>query len=169
LVLHPASSLSRTTQTAHWHEDLMGYLPIAAGVAYSADAPVLSSGDRPILSANGRMLIAQKPGADKIIDFYLDSGDAMFSRQAQYPLLILGLLSRLSGRSLEMEPLSVSRDPRASRIIPSALPIATAAPAEIESVTGRFTNPILVAVVLLLLADAALGLAAASGRLNWQA
>jgi len=170
LVLHPVSNPRRSTQSAHWHSELStGYLPIAAGLAYSDAAPALSSANKAILSANGRMLISSRPGAGKIIDCYLDIGDAAFTRQAQYPLLIIGLLSHLGGRSLETLPLGTSRDPRASLITPTAIPPGTSANTVRQRVEVSYTSPILLAVLLLLLADAALFLLATPGRANWQA
>ena len=170
LRLHPLQGRRRTTQSAHWHKRLTtGYLPLAAGIAYSDEAPALASASSPLLSANGRVLIGQRPGARKLIDSYLDSGDAGFSREPPYPLLYLGLISYLGGQSLELAPLSVSRDIDASRISP--LPLAgVGAPAALPaSAVTTFTNPILFIVFVLLLLDAALGLRLAQGRLNWQA
>ena len=169
LRLHHAISVHRTTLPAHWHSELSpDYLPIAAGVAYSNEAPALSSANHPILSANGRMLILKKPGTGNVIDCYLDTGDAAFSREAQYPLLIFAMISRLTERSLETSPLTIGRDIRASRIIPMAFPTGAASLPAVQPVKILFTNPILIAVLLLLVMDAALSLFAASGKLNWQ-
>jgi len=170
LVLHPASNLRRTTQSAHWHEALStGYLPLTAGLAYSNEAPTLASSNTPILSANGRVLISQRADADRVIDCYIDTGDAAFSREAQYPLLVLALISRLSGRNLETVPLTIDRDPRASRITPIAFPVDAASRASPRPSAILLTTPILLAIFLLLLMDAARGRFTAPGKLNWQA
>jgi hypothetical protein len=115
------------------------------------------------------VLIGQQPGARKLIDSYLDSGDAGFSREPQYPLLYLGLIGYLGGHSLELAPLNVSRDFEASRI--AALPLVTAATSAAlpAPAVATFTNPILLIVFVLLLLDAALVFRLAQGRLNWQA
>lgn len=168
LRLHPAIDLRRSEQRAHWHRQLpSGYLPIGAGLPYSAAAPALTSANMPILSADGRMLILQRPGPRKIIDCYLDSGDADFTREARYPLLMLALLARLSGRDLEMAPLTVERDTSASLIAPADLSTAAARVGP-RAETTPLRNPLLVAVILLLLADAALGLSRARGNPAWQ-
>jgi hypothetical protein len=170
LVLHPVSNLRRTTQSAHWHQSLStDYLPLTAGVAYSNAAPTLASANTPILSANGRMLILQRPGTDKVIDCYIDTGDAAFSREAQYPLLMLALISRLSGRNLETVPLTIDRDPQASRITPIAFPVGAASRASPRPAVILLTTPILFAIFLLLVTDAVLGRFTAPGKLNWQA
>lgn len=169
LRLHQALTVRRTTQSAHWHSELSpDYLPIAAGVAYSNEAPALSSTNTPILSANGRMLILKKPGTRNVIDCYLDTGDAAFSREAQYPLLIFTLISRLTERSLQTPPLTISRDIRASRIIPIAFPTSSASQLVDQPAKTLFTNPLLIAVLLLLVIDAALSLFVASGKPKWQ-
>ena len=170
LVLHPASNLRRTTQSAHWHQALStGYLPVTAGLAYSDEAPTLVSTNTAILSANGRMLILQRAGTDKVIDCYIDTGDAAFSREAQYPLLVLALISQLSGHNLETVPLTISRDPRASRITPIAFPVGAASRASPRPTAALLTTPILFAIFLLLVMDATLGRFTATGKFNWQA
>jgi hypothetical protein len=166
LVLHPASNLRRTTQSAHWHQQLSrGYLPVAAGVAYSNEAPALSSANTAILSANDRMLILQRPGTDRVIDCYLDTGDAAFSREPQYPLLMLALISRLGNHSLETMPLTIDRNPRASRITPTDLQIGAASQTAPRAQIVLLTNPVIFIIFLLLITDAVL---ATSGRPGWQ-
>ena len=170
LVLHPASNLRRTTQSAHWHQAVStGYLPVTAGVAYSNEAPTLSSVNTAILSANDRMLILQRPGSDKVIDCYIDTGDAAFVHEAQYPLLMLALISQISGRNLETVPLTIDRDPLASRITPIAFPLGAPSRASARATDVILTTPILFAIFLLLVTDAVLGRFAAPGKLNWQA
>ena len=169
LWLHPVQGARRTTQSAHWHQQLTaGYLPLAAGLAYSDAAPVLTSAGAPLLSANDRLLLGQRPGARKHIDSYLDSGDSEFSRTPAYPLLYLELIGYLSGHSLELPPLSVNRDIEASRISPLPLAIAAASATRPAPAVTLFSKPILFAICLLLLLDAALWLRLAAGRLNWQ-
>jgi hypothetical protein len=166
LRLHPARDLRHTAQAAHWHQQLtMGLLPVFAGVAYSNTAPVLSSQGIPILSADGRILILQNTGSRKVIECYLDTHDAAFSREALYPLLMLALLGRLSDGNLETAPQSIRRNIAASRILAEALPVNTAPRVSVqslESITTPSDKLILFAVLLLLLADAALGLYRAS-------
>jgi hypothetical protein len=121
LRLHPTPVTRRTTQPAHWHKQpMVGYLPLAAGIAYGDQAPALAPASSPLLSANGRVLIGQTPGPRRVIDSYLDSGDSGFAHTAQYPLLFLGLIGYLGGHSLDLPPVSVSRDieHRASRRCP---------------------------------------------------
>lgn len=168
LVLHPVADTLRSTQRAHWHRELtIGYLPIGAGVPYSNRAPPLSSGGDALLSADGRMLVARDPDAARVINVYLDASDTVFSRQPQYPLLILGLISELSGHQLDAAPAASRRDPSASRIRPLPLSVGEArhTPSVPDAIALR--GPIIALLVLLLLADAIPALRAASGNSNW--
>jgi len=157
LRLHPSQSILHTTQSAHWHPDIaLNSLHLAAGLAYSDAAPPLSSSGNPILSADGRMLILQRQESAQTIDSYLDTSDTTFARRPEYPLLILGLIGRLAGRSPGTDPLTASRDRTASRITPAALAITPAPAGEARATQTSLTSLLLIAALLLLVVDAAL-------------
>jgi len=171
LRLHPTPRTRRTTQSAHWHRQLSpGYLPLAAGLVYGEQAPALATSAAPLLSANERVLIGLAPGQPRVIDCYLDTGAGEFAHSAQYPLLLLGLIGYLGGHSLDLAPLTVSRDIEASRILPLPISAGRALPAPPPApAAGVFTSLILFGVLVLLLLDAALWLRAARAELDWQA
>jgi hypothetical protein len=157
LRLHPAHSILHTSESGHWHHDITpNSLQLAAGLAYSDSAPPLSSRASPILSADGRMLILQQQQSAQTIDSYLDTSDTAFARQPEYPLLLLGLISRLSGSSLGADPLTASINRIASRIAPAALSITPAPPAETRPAQTSLTGMLLITALLLLVVDAAL-------------
>ena len=163
LRLHPAGSVRRTRQTAHWHNDVsMDSLRMPPGLPYADQAPALSYAATPILSADDRLLILQRHGAGQIIDSYLDLSDPFFARRPEYPLLLLGLIGRLTGRALDNAPLTASRDREASRIRPTALPPMPAAAMQTQATSESFASLPLFGALLLLLLDVAL----ASGRFH---
>ncbi len=165
LVLHRPISIHRTTQTAHWHKELlMDYLPVETSVAYSDEAPALSSDNIPILSADGRLLVLKQPDNRNIIDCYLDTSDPAFSRRAQFPLLIFGLISHLTQSNLETPPLTISRNIEASRIAPkhfSSIPVNHIAA---QPIRNFIVTQLLLVTLLLLIADAALNTSMISGK-----
>jgi len=157
LKLHPARTIRRTTHSAHWHSAGGTDSPrLPAGIPYSDEAPALASGATPLLSADARMLILKQQGAARVIDSYLDTSDPGFAAQAEYPLLILGMITRLSGRDLDFAPVSAARDVGASRIAPRALTTVAASPAETRPVETSLVPPLVYAALLLLLLDAAI-------------
>jgi hypothetical protein len=165
LVLHPATTPLRSTQRAHWHRELaMGYLPVGAGAAYNERAPLLASPGTPILSADEHMLIAGDSATAEVVHVYLDFGDAAFAHEAQYPLLILGLLSEITGYELDTAPATSSRDPSASRIRPLPLPVGDATPPPPDANAISFRKPIIALLLLLLLADAVPAFRSAAGK-----
>ena len=166
LMLHQADSEHQTTQTAHWHKKTAMDLPtLAAGLFYSKNAPVLSPSKLPILSADGRLLILKRHGNRNIIDIYIDTSHTSFTRQANYPLLILALISELTEHNLEMTPLMVSRDINASRI--TALTFSTSSNSRITATTEPtffITQLLLLLAILLLLLDVVLRLFSLPGK-----
>lgn len=155
LRFHPPRSITQTTQAAHWHKNLIVEpLRMAAGLPYSNDAPALNTGSIPILSADSRLLILKQEESTQTIDSYLDINDPVFARQPEYPLLILSLIEQVTGQSLDIAPLTASREINASRITPFTLSGISASPGKTGTTQKSFTPILLLASLLVLLLDA---------------
>lgn len=158
LRLQPTHSLLRTTHKAHWHNNsALQSLVMAAGLPYSDRAPALSSTGSPILSANGRMLILKQAETDRqIIESYISSSDPLFALYPEYPLLITGLLGQLTGRNLDMAPLTASRETESSRIKPNSFSIKPMELHESQSMAASIAPLLILASLILLTVDAAI-------------
>jgi hypothetical protein len=164
LRLPPPLYVRHTQEPAHWHTNApFDSLQLAFNLPYSDEAPPLSADTIPILSADDRQLIRWAGGGARVIESYLDIRDEALARQTEYPLLIIGLLERLTGRSLAMAPLSATKDIAASRIKPLAIAISTLSPGQAVPGEKPLMLPLMIICLLLLLFDAAL----ASG-LHWR-
>jgi len=165
LRLYPSVSNQQTKTAAHWHGNIghdnsIDSLRIPAGLSYSVLAPPLTADAMPLLSADKRMLISRFPATSQrlseTIDYYLNNNDPLLTHQAEYPLLILGLIRQLTGHKTNTEPLSVSRDIAASQIRAIPFLIQHTSPGEAQSETTYFTHLLLYITLLLLLLDALL-------------
>jgi len=158
LKLHPSGTRQRTRQTAHWHNSGHGNittnsLRIAAGLAYNDSAPLLTANAIPLLSADKRLLIMKHPGEHQLIDCYIDTYDPAFTRQAEFPLILLDLIYQLIEQSPETAPLSISRDIDASRIKTMPLAITPVQQSEALTTDTSYTYLLLIIALLLLMLD----------------
>lgn len=157
LRLPPPLYVRHSQEPAHWHASApFDSLQLAFDLPYSEQAPPLSADTIPILSADDRQLIRWTKGAARVIESYLDIGNEPFAREAEYPLLIIGLIELLTGKHLSMAPLTSTRDLAASRIKPLAFAIATLSPDVAVPAEEQLTFLVTTLCLLLLLFDAAL-------------
>jgi hypothetical protein len=167
LRLPPPLYIRHSQEPAHWHANApFDSLQLAFNLPYNEEAPPLSGTSIPILSADDRQLIRWAQGNTPVIESYLDNSNVAFARQAEYPLLIIGLIEQLTGKHLTMASLNSTRDVKASRIKPQTLAASTQSPDEAISGNKPLTLSLIILCLLLLLLDAALvfGLHPSGGR-----